>query len=483
MSTAIMNIARLFIISILIYCPASPAMAESNIVYHGDPIAPVILSVTGILFFALLGRFIARRLNQPSVLGELIIGIVIGNLLFYFGVDLVTVLREGTAIFNMVEQTFQGLSLEQSARQALEPNVSERVIAIMQGPQGSQLLQIAQTVDVFSRYGVIFLLFLVGLESSVEEMRKVSGDSMSVAIIGMLCPISLGFIATYLLMPQLSINTDLFIAATLGATSVGITASVLRELQKLHAKEANIILGAAVIDDVLGLILLAIVTGIIVSGSVEINEILSIVALSTLFLLSAFLLSPRLLKFAIKLVRYMDVAEAKLFISFIFVMILAWFANLVGLATIVGAYAAGLILHDAYFTHWGDHTHHRLSIKDLVAPLEAILVPIFFVLMGIQVKLEAFLDLNIIMIAAVLLVVAIFGKLVSGMGARRGTNKWAVGIGMMPRGEVGLIFASIGKSLGVISDNLFSAIVLMIIVTTLLTPPLLKSSFSRQSRS
>lgn len=478
-----MNATPFIIGSILIltFSPFTAATAETNIVYHGDPIAPVILSVTGILFFALLGRFIARRLGQPSVLGELIVGILLGNILFYFGVDLVTILREGTAIFNMVEQTLQGLSLEQSARKVLEPDVSDSVISIMQGPQGTQLLQIAQTVDVFSRYGVIFLLFLVGLESSIEEMRKVSSDSLRVAVIGMLCPILLGFIATYLLIPELSVNADMFVAATLGATSVGITASVLKDLGRLQSNETNIILGAAVIDDILGLIILAIVTGIIVSGSVVFDEILSIVALSALFLISAFLLSPHLLKFAIYLVRYMDVAEAKLFISFIFVMILAWFANLVGLATIVGAYAAGLILHDAYFTHWGDHLHHRLSIKDLVAPLEAILVPIFFVLMGIQVKLEAFLNIDVIIIALVLMLVAIFGKLVSGKGARNGVNRWSVGIGMMPRGEVGLIFASIGKSLGVINADLFSAIVLMIIITTLITPPLLKYSFSREA--
>ena len=170
-----------------------------------------------------------------------------------------------------------------------------------------------------------------------------------------------------------------------------------------------------------------------------------------------------------------------MFISFLFVMILAWLANLVGLATIVGAFAAGLILHDAYFVHWGEHTEHPYSIRDLIMPLEVILVPIFFVLMGIQVKLETFLDWHVIVMATGLLVAAVIGKVASGIGASKDNNRLAVGIGMMPRGEVGLIFAAIGKGLGVIDDALFSAIVLMVVVTTLLTPPLLKASMQHAS--
>ena len=152
-----------------------------------------------------------------------------------------------------------------------------------------------------------------------------------------------------------------------------------------------------------------------------------------------------------------------------------WLANLVGLATIIGAFTAGLILHDAYFKNWGDHTAHRYSIKDLIMPLEVILVPIFFVLMGIQVKLETFLDPHVIKMAAGLLVAATVGKIAAGVVAGRDVNRLAVGVGMLPRGEVGLIFAAIGKSLGVISDALFSAVVLMVIVTTLVAPPLLKA--------
>jgi Kef-type K+ transport system membrane component KefB len=161
-------------------------------------------------------------------------------------------------------------------------------------------------------------------------------------------------------------------------------------------------------------------------------------------------------------------------------MVLAWMANLSGLATIIGAFTAGLILQDAYFEHWNKDGKCPVTIKDLIMPLEVIMVPIFFVLMGIQVKLETFLQPDILMLAGGLLVAAIVGKIVSGYGACV-KNRLAIGIGMMPRGEVGLIFAAMGKTLGVIDDALFSAVVLMVIVTTLMSPPLFKLSLKHSS--
>jgi Kef-type K+ transport system membrane component KefB len=441
---------------------------------HADPIAPVILGVTGILFFAVIGRFAARKMKQPSVLGELLMGILLGNLGYWLGIDFIEVLREGPAIFEMVDLTLSGEPVAAAAVETLGNERAPAILAILHGPGGAALTQIAHTVDVFSRYGVIFMLFLIGLGTSVAELRQVGGPSLRVAGIGVIMPFILGFIMARLLMPELSINVDLFVAATLGATSVGITARVLRDLGQSHSLEARVILGAAVLDDILGLVMLAIVSGIIVSGVFDPWHAIMVMLLASLFLVVAFAFGPFFLRYTINMVRHLDIIEAKMFISFLFVMVLAWFANLVGLATIVGAFAAGVILHDAYFHHWGKIDEHQYSIRDLIAPLEVILVPIFFVLMGIQVKLESFFDLHVVLMAFGLILAAIIGKILSGTGAKRHTNRLAIGIGMMPRGEVGLVFASIGKSLGVFSDELFSALVLMVIVTTLLTPPLLK---------
>ena len=437
---------------------------------HDDPIAPVILGVTSILFFAILGRFGARRCGQPAVVGELLMGILLGNLGYYYGSDMIILLREVPQIFDVMSGIKAGTIFD--ARTAQE------ITEVLNRPDGGVLLQVAHTVDVFSRYGVIFLLFLVGLESSVEEMRHVGADSARVAIIGVALPFLLGFIAMFWLMPGASANSNIFVAATLGATSVGITARVLRELGKERSREGRIIVGAAVMDDILGLVMLAIVTGIVVSGGVEVFNVSKTIVLSLAFLGGAIYIGPHALRYAINFLSRLDIVEAKMFTSFLFVMILAWVANLVGLATIVGAFTAGLILHDSYFEDVFD-PEEFVSIKDLIMPLEVILVPIFFILMGIQVKLDKLLDWQVLILALGLIVGAIIGKVACGLGTSKGANRLAVGFGMMPRGEVGLIFASIGKTLGVISDTLFSAIVVMVIVTTLLAPGLLKWSLQR----
>ncbi len=471
-----LKVRGLWIFSFFLLLISVPVWAASR--GHADPIAPVILGVTGILFFAVLGKFAARRFNQPSVLGELLMGIVIGNVGYWFGNDFIEVLRQGPAIFEMVDYALSGEPLPSAAVHALGQNDSVTILNILQGPGGAALTQVAQTVDVFSRYGVIFMLFLIGLETSLEEMREVGGPSLRVAVVGVVAPFILGFMAARVLMPELSIDVDLFVAATLGATSVGITARVMTELRVTHCQESRVILGAAIIDDILGLVMLAIVSGIIVSGEFEIASTFRIIGLAMLFLWVSFKIGPYFLRYVINLVRHLDIGEAKMFISFLFVMVLAWTANLVGLATIVGAFAAGMILHDTYFRHWGEIREHRVSIKDLISPLEVILVPIFFVLMGVQVKLESMYDPRVLSMAGGLIIAAIIGKFISGYFAGKGIRSLPVGVGMVPRGEVGLVFASIGKSLGVINDELFSALVMMVIVTTVLTPPALKFAFA-----
>ena len=277
------------------------------------------------------------------------------------------------------------------------------------------------------------------------------------------------------------IDSDMFVAATLGATSVGITANVLKESGRHRSTEGHIVLGAAVCDDILGLIILTIVSGIAVSGSIDIPQVLLVIVVSVLFLVTAVALGPAIVRFAAKVMGRLDIVEAKMFTSYLFVMVLAWAANLAGLATIIGAFAAGIVLSDSYFRNYEITGKRRVSIRELIMPLEVILVPIFFILMGIQVKLESFTSWTVVTLAGGLLIAAVVGKLLSGLGAGRPADKLLIGIGMMPRGEVGLVFAAIGRTLGVINDAVFSAIVLMIVVTTVIAPPLLKLAIARQS--
>jgi Kef-type K+ transport system membrane component KefB len=307
-------------------------------------------------------------------------------------------------------------------------------------------------------------------------MQRVGGDSVRVALIGVIVPFVLGVAASYGLSAQVDLHTALFLGAALGATSIGITVSVLAELHLGQSRTAHIILGAAVFDDILGLVMLAAVSGIVVSGGFELGQITKIVVLASVFLGGAVYLSPYFLRAIIRMMRHLDLVEAKMFVSYMFVMVLAWLANLSGLATIIGAFTAGVILHDAYFKDWGDSGGRQISIRDLIMPLEVILVPIFFVLMGLQVKFESFLNWQVLAVASGLLVAAVVGKLVSGLGVAGSSNRFAIGAGMLPRGEVGLIFAAIGKELGVVNDALFSSLVLVVVITTLVAPPLIKMS-------
>ncbi|MGH2568399.1 MAG: cation:proton antiporter, partial [Bacteroidota bacterium] len=405
-----------------------------------------------ILLFAKLGGELFERFNQPAVLGELIVGVVLGNL----------------ALFNPAWDFFGPLRVD-------EITVNWAIV-----------------VDNLARIGVILLLFEVGLESSVAEMRKVGLSSFLVAAVGVVAPFVLGYGASSMFIenvPQVILdmnpafeitNIHLFIGATLCATSVGITARVFKDLGKLQTKEARIILGAAVIDDVLGLIILAIVAGIIVAAETGIPlEPLGLVQITGIaigFLVGAIVLGLVFVPRVMNRLARLRTRGIMLISSLLFCFTVAYLANLAGLAPIVGAFAAGLILEEIHFTEFKE----KKTLHDLLTPVTTFLVPVFFVVMGIQVRLETFLNLNVLGLAAGLTVAAFIGKQVCGLaGTEKGLDRVSVGVGMVPRGEVGLIFASIGKGLGVVDDAIFSAVVIMVIATTLVTPPLLKFTLSR----
>ncbi len=456
---------------LLLAATAAPAASPGE---GADPIAPVILSITGLLFFALLGQSLARALGQPAVLGELLIGIALGNALYFAGLDLALILREGQGALALVTEAMRNGGWDGVAGSELAAADAEAVLEVLRGPDGGTYLRILQTVDVFAAYGLIFLLFLVGLGTSARELSQTGWDAARVALLGVAAPFALGLLAVRVLQPELGWEVAVFVAATLAATSIGITARVLTDLHQDHAAEARVILGAAVLDDVLGLVLLAVVSGIVVTGGITLLGVAEIVGRSALFFVAAYYLSPPLLRLVVYLVRGLSLPEAKLFVAFLFTMVLAWSAKALGLATIVGAFTAGVLLSDRYFTYWRGRDEQDYTIRDLISPLEMVLAPVFFIFMGIQVKLETFLRLEVLLLALALTVLGMAGKLIAGWGARRGYKRAAIGVAMMPRGEVGLIFATVGKGLGVVPDALFSAIVLMVVLTTLITPVLLK---------
>jgi Kef-type K+ transport system membrane component KefB len=396
---------------------------------------------------------------------------LIGHLGYLFDGDLVTLLREAPRVFDFMNGV--------GVAPAFDPATAAHINRVLNEPEGGILLQVAHSLDVFARFGVIFLLFLVGLESSVEQMRRVGANAARVAVLGVIAPFALGIVYIQWFAPEMPHVSALFVAATLCATSVGITARVLIDLDRQNSPEGNVILGAAVLDDILGLIMLAVVSGIVATGEFRLGSALGQLAVSLLFFGAALLVGPRLLRFTTPYLAGMGIVEAKLFTGLVFLMLLAWIANLAGLAAIVGAFTAGLLLRDAQFDQVFEG-NGKVSFRDLFQPLEVAFVPLFFVLLGIQVKLEKLADPQVLLLSCGLIVIAIIGKLIAGIGAGSGQSRLTIGFGMLPRGEVGLIFASIGKALGVISDALFSAVVIMVVVTTLLSPGLLKWSLSRR---
>ena len=408
---------------------------------HTSPVLPVLLGLVVVLTAAKLGGALFERIHQPAVLGELIFGVVLGNL-------------------------------------------------ALLGYTGLEFLAESDGIEILAELGVILLLFDVGLESNLDEMKSVGTSSLVVAVLGVVAPFFLGWGVSAWMIPDEELLVHIFIGATLCATSVGITARVLADLGKLQKRESKIILGAAVIDDVLGLVILAVVAGVITAastgGTLSSLAILWIVAKAILFLGGAILIggwiSPRLFRVASKL----RIQGMLLIVSLVFCFGLAYLANLIGLATIVGAFAAGLILDELHYRDFLDAGEH--SIEELIHPLYVFLVPVFFVLMGIRVDLSTFGQVSVLGFAAMLSVAAVIGKMICAFGVvEKGLDRISVAVGMVPRGEVGLIFASIGASLvlrgePVISGEIYSAVVIMVIVTTLITPPALKWTLARGER-
>ncbi len=405
-----------------------------------DPVAPLLIRLAILLGAAKGAGWLAVRARQPAVLGEILIGIVLGNL--------------GLLGFH-----------------AFEPIATDPAIQIL------------------ASLGIIVLMFEVGLQSTVKEMLRVGRSSALVAVLGVVTPFFLGWAVGAWLLPQEPTMAHVFLGAVLTATSVGITARVLRDLGHGHTLEARIILGAAVLDDVLGLVILAALTGVIAAVDqgtpFSSGEILYVSAKALVFLTVSIVagvwMTPRLLGAASRV----RVPGMLLTTGLILCFVLAWLASRAGLSPIVGAFAAGLVLESHHFYSFEESRDQ--SIESLLHPLSTFLVPIFFVLTGFRVRLESFADPGIALLALALTAAAWVGKQACSLGVlERGTNRLAIGLGMVPRGEVGLIFANVGLALTirgvpVITPGIYGAVVLMILITTVVTPPLLSASLKRSS--
>ncbi len=433
--------------------PASAHAAGAGVV--GENLVWLALILMAARLFAPL----AQKLGFPAVLGELLLGVLLGNLSLF-----------GLHYFETI---------------ARDP-----IIAFL------------------AELGVIVLLLQIGLETRLGELVRVGGRATAVAAIGIAAPFALGaFLVGPLLLPGLSQNAYLFLGATLAATSVGITGRVFRDLGRLDSREARIVLGAAVIDDVLGLVILAVVSGLVQSGKVSLGGTAWIIAEAGLFLGGSIWIGRLIAPHSSRWLARLDAGPSMLFAQVLATgLFLAWLAHVIGLAPIIGAFAAGLLFEPVFLRHFetprivqeaapllpeGEagrdlralmekHAHHQH--ESMIEPIGYFFVPVFFVLTGMQVDLRTLADPMLVAIALGITAAAVAGKLAAGFVAGRGSSPWVVGWGMVPRGEVGLIFAVAGRQLGVLDEAMFSIIVIMVILTTLVTPPVLTFLLKQQAK-
>ncbi|HEY0156897.1 MAG TPA: cation:proton antiporter [Thermoanaerobaculia bacterium] len=378
-------------------------------------IAELLLSLIAIFVAAKLFGELAERLGQPAVLGELLGGVVIG---------------------------VSGLHL-------VRPH--------------------DVTIHLLSELGVILLLFLIGLETDLKKLMSVGGSATAVAIVGVALPFVGGFLFGQAL--GLRVMVSVFLGASLTATSVGITARVLSDLGHLKDDESQIVLGAAVVDDIIGLVLLTLVGTLAGGGELTFLGVGRIILVAFGFVILAIVIGSQLAPYLIRLIDRINIARGLFFASIVFAFLLAYVAHHVGSAVIIGSFAAGLVLA---------RTHRGKDIEHEVHDVAQFFIPIFFVVVGAAIDLRSINPFDpatrrFFWIGLGLTVIGILGKVLAGYAVwKKGMRRTVIGVGMVPRGEVGLIFAQIGLTSQLITGGLYSAVALMVMITTFITPPLLR---------
>ena len=423
--------------SISLFLAASTAATSGE--HATSEFGPVLLGLAILVLGAKLGGLLVARLGQPAVLGELLFGIVLAN--FY---------------------------------------------PLFSGNSGIDFVRSNSSLRFLAEIGVLVLLFDVGLETDLRAFVKVGLSAILVAIIGVVVPFFIGWGVALWCLPESSTLVHIFIGATLTATSVGITVRVLKDLNVTNTPEGQTIIGSAILDDILGLIVLAVVVGTLTvpdGSSVSLLSIAAIVFKATAFLgitiALGHLLSGRIVRFAGRTGESGMLHIIGLALCFTFAYVAEW----IGLAGIIGAFAAGVFL-DPYGV--GVRTKaEEATLRELLHPLSNLLVPLFFALMGLQVNLASLATPSALALGSFLIVGAIVGKLACAFGVvGSGIRRLPVGIGMIPRGEVGLIFAGIGTQVmlqghPILSQHVYSAVVMMVIVTTLIVPTGLRWAFTK----
>ena len=424
----------------------------SEISSHDFEVAETLIGVLRFVLIFIAARTLAEilvRFELPTILGELLAGVIIGA----SGLHLLVPPETQVQLSGAFSNALGGLA-----------HVPPEEIGLIYNESFGSLRSV-------SNLGLYSLLFLTGLESELDELMAVGAQAFSVAVVGVVLPFALG---TFGLMALFHVDPiqAIFAGASMTATSIGITASVFGELGYLRTREGQIVIGAAVLDDILGIVILAVVVSLAAGGSLEIAPIVQLVVAAVLFVVVALVLSRKAAPAFDWMIDQLKAPGAKLVGSYLLLGASCFIATAIGLEAALGAFAAGLIASTSKLRH---------EIQAAVTPIVGLFATVFFVLVG------AGMDLSVInpsdpearsalVIAGFMFIVAIIGKVVAGWAVfgKQKTNHLVVGLGMLPRGEVGLIFLGLGTAANLLSPGLEAAILLMVIGTTFLAPVLLR---------
>lgn len=397
--------------------------------WRTDPSDSILLAIVIIISAAKLGEIVAKRLGIPQVVGELVMGIILGNIYLFSGWD----------FFNFLHEM--------------------------------------PFLKILSGIGAIVLLLVVGINTDLRAMLKVGLSALLVTLGGILAPVGLGCLISYFLLPGASLNTHLFLMAILCTSSVAIKLKVFDELGKLQSIEARISIASAVLNEIIILLFLAAIVGITTRGRFSAVHVAVMGTSAVAFLIGFGMVSLWFGESIGDLVTRRCPEGIKIFIIVVACLGLTYLAEMVGLATIIGAFGAGLLLR---YVKTKSLTGKYRSMDELVRPTYLVVVPIFFVIAGAQVRLESFMDMDAVLLGLSITGAAVLGKLFCSFCViERGANRLAIGIAMVARLEVALVVASVGKSLGALSDTLFAAATIMVAITATMSPPLMKLALTR----
>jgi len=378
----------------------------------------LLIALVALLLATKLLGVLANRFNQPAVVGELIAGVLLGG-----------------SVLGIVDPS--------------DP-----------------------VINALAELGVLVLLFEIGLHTDLKSLVKVGNEAMIVAVVGVILPFGLGYAVATLL--GLTAVPAIVAGAALTATSIGISARTLSDLGRLHTPEGQIVLGAAVIDDIIGLVILSVVSGLVGGAAITVMGVSVTTGIAVGFVVAAVVLGSIVIPPVFRLVAQVEASGTLGVVGLAFAFLLAWLASSAGSATIIGAFSAGLVLHS---------TPQRSAIEKATTNLGHFFVPVFFASVGAAVELGTLVDTKVLAIGGALIVVGVAGKFAAGFAPFwfKG-DKALIGIAMIPRGEVGLIFARMGLATGALTSQLYSAIALMVLFTTFVTPPLLARKIAAAPR-